>query len=329
MAFMRCVIIYYFYLFLIKIKYVFLCKKNMFKSNIYILFVLIIFFTSGLSIAQNSFNINGRVFYNGEVAAGVSVVLIPNKVEVNTNKEGIYTFENLNSGEYILDIKINGLTEQKNVFLNKSENVDFYLEDKYELLEVVNINVEKERTDDFIKSQYSAMPVVTIDKRTIELMGSRRLDEVLKEQTGMAIVNNIGGGTRSVGIQMQGFGSEYIMVLIDGQPLVGRNSGDLDLSRISVSSIERIEIIKGVSSSLYGSEALGGTINIITKVGAVDPQLLTSVNYGTFNIVDATVEGEIPLNEKGSLYAGVNYYRTDGFNTNTKYIKGVTSPPYD
>src|SRR5690606_16925039 len=200
-----------------------------------------------------------------------------------------------------------------------------------EILEEIAIKVEKNQSNsnDFIKSQYSAMPVVTIDKKTIELMGSRRLDEVLKEQTGMAIVNNIGGGTRSVGVQMQGFGSEYIMVLIDGQPLVGRNSGDLDLSRISVSSIERIEIIKGASSSLYGSEALGGTINIITKAGAVDPQLLTSVNYGTFNIVDATVEGEIPLNGKGSLYAGVNYYRTDGFNTNTKYIKGVTSPPYD
>lgn len=303
----------------------------MFKNNIYILFVLIIFFTSGLSNAQNSFNINGRLVYNGEVAAGVSVVLIPNNIEVNTNKEGIYKFENLNSGEYIINIKINGLIEQKEVFLNKSETVDFYFEDDSEILEEIAIKVEKNQSNsnDFIKSQYSAMPVVTIDKKTIELMGSRRLDEVLKEQTGMAIVNNIGGGTRSVGVQMQGFGSEYIMVLIDGQPLVGRNSGDLDLSRISVSSIERIEIIKGASSSLYGSEALGGTINIITKAGAVDPQLLTSVNYGTFNIVDATVEGEIPLNGKGSLYAGVNYYRTDGFNTNTKYIKGVTSPPYD
>src|SRR5690606_21714122 len=215
--------------------------QKMLKNNTCILFVLIIFFTSGLSNAQDRFNINGRLVYNGQVAAGVSVVLTPNNIEVNTNKEGIYKFENLNSGEYIINIKINGLIEQKKVFLNKSETVDFYLEDESELLEVVNINVEKERTDDFIKSQYSAMPVVTIDKKTIELMGSRRLDEVLKEQTGMAIVNNIGGGTRSVGVQMQGFGSEYIMVLIDGQPLVGRNSGDLDLSRISVSSIERIE----------------------------------------------------------------------------------------
>ena len=72
--------------------------------------------------------------------------------------------------------------------------------------------------------------------------------------------NFIGGE----GVQMQGLDSEYTLVLIDGVPLIGRSAGTLDLSRLSVGNIKQIEIVKGASSSLYGSEALGGVINIIT-----------------------------------------------------------------
>jgi len=281
--------------------------------------------------AQTFHKLQGTVRYSGEGIAGMNITLEPVELTTKTDSLGYYTFSDLKPGTYHVKIEVLGRFEKKEVVLQQSRTIDFSFQDDSEVLDVVSINAQREQdvAGDFIKASYSAMPVVTIDKRTIELMGSRRLDEVLKEQTGMAIVNNIGGGTRSIGVQVQGFGSEYVMVLIDGQPLVGRSGGDLDLSRISVSGIERIEIIKGASSSLYGSEALGGTINIITKSGAVDPQLSASVNYGTFHILDATIEGQAPLSDKGSLYIGTNYYRTDGFNTNTKYIKGVTSPPYD
>jgi outer membrane receptor for ferrienterochelin and colicins len=176
------------------------------------------------------------------------------------------------------------------------------------------------------------MPVRVITRREIELMGSRRLDEVLKEQTGIAMVNDIAGGSRAIGVQIQGFSSNYVMVLIDGQPMLGRNSGNFDLSRISVTNIERIEIIKGASSCLYGSDALGGAINIITRHGAIAPQAHASVLYGTLNTVDATLEGETPFaHQRGSVVLSGNYYRTDGFNTDTKYLtaESTTFPPYE
>jgi outer membrane receptor for ferrienterochelin and colicins len=91
------------------------------------------------------------------------------------------------------------------------------------------------------------------------------------------------------------------MVLVDGQPMLGRNSGNFDLSRISVTNIERIEIIKGASSCLYGSDALGGAINIITRHGAITPQAQASLLYGSLNTVDATLEAETPFaNQRGS-----------------------------
>ncbi|WP_186774262.1 TonB-dependent receptor plug domain-containing protein [Chitinophaga pinensis] len=176
----------------------------------------------------------------------------------------------------------------------------------------------------------SAMPVTIINRKTLEMMGSRRLDEVMREQTGVNIVNDIAAGSRAIGMQMQGFSSDYILILIDGQPMIGRNAGNFDLSRITVSDIERIEIVKGASSSLFGSEALGGVVNIITrqKVNATQGQAI--LRYGSQNTQDATLEGEMPFaKEKGSVSLSGNYYHTDGYNVNSYLSRGATAPPYD
>jgi outer membrane receptor for ferrienterochelin and colicins len=185
--------------------------------------------------------------------------------------------------------------------------------------------------DNVIDARQAAMPVVIIDHKKITMMGSRRLDELLREQTGLAVVSDLGSGNRSVGLQMQGFSSEYITVLIDGQPMAGRNNGNFDLSRISISNIERIEIIKGASSSLYGSEALGGVVNIITRQTSTQPQAALSALYGTHNTVDAALNSETPFAQnKGTAFLSANYYRTDGFNVNPYLSKGSqTAPPYN
>lgn len=184
------------------------------------------------------------------------------------------------------------------------------------------------KADNVIDVKQIAMPVTIITKQKIAMMGSRRLDEVLREQTGLAVVSDLGSGNRAVGLQMQGFSAEYITVLIDGQPMAGRNNGNFDLSRISISNIERIEIIKGASSSLYGSEALGGVVNIITRQNSTKTQALVSALYGTNNTIDANTEAAIPF-RKGTAFISGNYYRTDGFNVNPYLEKGQTAPPYN
>jgi outer membrane receptor for ferrienterochelin and colicins len=107
-------------------------------------------------------------------------------------------------------------------------------------------------------------PVTLIPKKQLQQTGVTRLNEILNEQTGIIMVPDatIGGGE---GVQIQGIASDYILVLIDGVPLVGRSSGNLDLSRLAIGNIKQIEVVKGPSSSLFGSEALGGVINIITE----------------------------------------------------------------
>ena len=104
-----------------------------------------------------------------------------------------------------------------------------------------------------------AVPVRIIDQKTIQRSGSLRLKDILQEQSGLYITNAFGAG-----VQIQGLNPDYTLILIDGEPLVGRTAGVLDLNRISVGAVKKVEIVKGPSSSLYGSEAMAGVINIIT-----------------------------------------------------------------
>ena len=129
------------------------------------------------------------------------------------------------------------------------------------------------------------VPAKIISKDEIINSGHSRLSEIIREQVGIVTMSGFGGHE---GVQLQGIDPEYTLILVDGMPLIGRVAGILDLSRISLGSVERIEIIKGASSSLYGSEALGGIINIITNKYKLDNGLITKLyyQYGTFKTQD-------------------------------------------
>ena len=263
-----------------------------------------------------------------------TVILKPDNKVYKTDQYGYFEFSGLYEGVYQLEIRHMGYTTKhlEAVVPRIDTVLSIRLEATGHAIEQVEVQGKVTAVDNLVQVEQAAMPVKIITRREIELMGSRRLDEVMKEQTGVAVVNDIAGGSRAVGVQIQGFSSNYIMVLIDGQPMLGRNNGNFDLSRISVTNIERIEIIKGASSCLYGSDALGGAINIVTRHGAITPQAQASLLYGTLNTVDATLEGETAFaNQRGSVVVSGNYYRTDGFNTDKGYLMtgSTTFPPYE
>ena len=284
--------------------------------------------------SQQSAEFHGLILDQQQLPiSDVSIMIEPDHVYAKSDKNGNFIIPRLYAGTYTYTLTAVGyqsITNSIELVAKDKQVHRFQLQKTNETLGDVYVTKEMQNRPSLIDPKNSAMPITIIDRKAIELMGSRRLDEVLKEQTGIAIVNNTSGGNRSVGVQLQGFSSEYIMILIDGQPMLGRNSGNFDLSRISVTNIERIEIIKGASSCLYGSEALGGAINIVTRLGKVHPQLHADLNYGSYNVVDATLEGETSFNKnKGTALLSTNYFRTDGFNTNKDYQStGTTLPPY-
>lgn len=165
------------------------------------------------------------------------------------------------------------------------------------------------------------LPMTIITAETIAKTGVTRLNEILSEQTGIILIPDESGFE---GIQMQGLDAAYTMILIDGLPLVGRSAGVLDLSRVSVANIERIEILKGASSALYGSEAMGGVINVITKRPKKDMLSGTlSYRYATFNTNDINAN-VLWKKKKFSANLFADFYSTDGYDLDkTTPLKNV------
>ncbi|MCA6416895.1 MAG: Plug domain-containing protein, partial [Cytophagales bacterium] len=132
------------------------------------------------------------------------------------------------------------------VFAQTSTPVDSLKE--LQLEEVVVTGTRSERTLGALP-----MPVTLLKADLIKSMGSVRLNDVLTEQTGIVIVPQING--QGSGIQLQGLDPAYTLILVDSEPIIGRYTGTLELSRLAVGNIKQVEIIKGPSSSLYGSDA--------------------------------------------------------------------------
>jgi outer membrane receptor for ferrienterochelin and colicins len=153
----------------------------------------------------------------------------------------------------------------------------------------------------------TTLPVTVVSDVEVRQSAPARLGELLAEQTGLQVVSQFGSG-----IQVQGFDPDYTMIMINGEPLVGRVGGTLDLNRIAVSNIRQIEIVKGPSSSLYGSEALAGVVNIITEQPDDALKLNGSVQGGSYGQFDANLGAGLGSDNIG-VDVFVNHNRGDGY----------------
>ena len=121
-----------------------------------------------------------------------------------------------------------------------------------------------------------AVPTSVVSAAEMEAQGAVRLSDVLAQQPGLQLNYDHGAG-----VQVQGFDADYTLILIDGQPVIGRTAGTLNLDRITVAGVERVEVVRGPSSSLYGSEALAGVVNVITKDVQAPFRTEVQARYGT------------------------------------------------
>jgi outer membrane receptor for ferrienterochelin and colicins len=175
-----------------------------------------------------------------------------------------------------------------------------------------------------------AVPVQIISRKTITQSGSVRLNDILSEQTGLYITSggattSAGGGVFGNGVQIQGLSPDYTLILLDGEPVIGRQGGVIDLSRLSVGNIKKIEIVKGPSSSLYGSEAMGGVVNIITEQAQLN-KFDASFRYGRFNSTDANLSAAIKKQKWGLQLFG-NRNSSNGFDLD-ETAPGKTVDPF-
>lgn len=147
--------------------------------------------------------------------------------------------------------------------LKTEGNQIFYLRKKTASQELNEVVVTGQTIS--VRANQAVQKITVINRTTIEQKGAINLRDVLQNELNIRVSQDAILGS---GLSIKGVGDEGIKILIDGVPVIGRNDGAIDLSQLNLANIERIELVDGPLSVQYGSNAIGGTINLITKKGS-------------------------------------------------------------
>jgi len=161
-------------------------------------------------------------------------------------------------------------------------------------------------------SQASSIAATTVFERTdIERLQVNTAEELLRRATGVNLINN-GGPGKSTSLQIRGSNDKHVLVMIDGVRIGSATSGVAALQNLPVEQIERIEIVRGPRSSLYGSEAIGGVVQIFTRKGGdgLTPYFSTTVGSRQHRAATAGASGG---NDNAWFNLGVSSLDTEGY----------------
>jgi len=167
-----------------------------------------------------------------------------------------------------------------------------------------------------------ASSVTIITREDLEKMKKSTILEVLREVLGVAIIQN--GGTGAAGsMSIRGANSEHTLIMMDGVELNDpiSPSRSYDLAHLVLDSIERIEVLRGPQSTLYGSDAIGGVVNIITKKGLGKPRFSLS-SYGGSYTTFSTEAGIRGSTEKINYSLGLSHLSTQGISASSTAYPG-------
>jgi outer membrane receptor for ferrienterochelin and colicins len=208
--------------------------------------------------------LHGRVTdaATGRGLEGAEVLILgPDTLRIRTDAEGGWTSGELRPGRWVVRARRLGYAAaQRTIALRAGATERLTIALDAAPLALDQVVVTAARRPQRLADAVTTTEVVT--REDIARTGASDLASVLTEQTGIQLQ---GGMPAGAGVMLQGLGSERVLVLLDGQPIAGRISGLFDISRIPTSVVERIEVVKGPQSTLYGTDAMGGVVNIITR----------------------------------------------------------------
>ena len=198
-----------------------------------------------------------------------------------------------------------------------------------EAIELSNLIVTATRTAQTIDRLSAASTVFT--RQDIERLQVQSVPQLLKYATGVDISESGGPGKNS-SVFIRGTSSGHVLVLVDGVRIGSATLGTTPFSSLPIDQIERVEIVRGAQSSLYGSDAIGGVIQIFTRKGQLkeDYKPSVSIDAGGGSYDTAHVNGSISSKYKQAWYSlGASYLTTAGFNATSSKSKDNDRDGYE
>ena len=223
--------------------------------------------------------VSGKVVGPGnEPLAGAAVVVKENKtIGMTTDAEGNYRLHIPDNKEYTLQASFIGYVTQSHPLQTGQDRMDFAMEE--DAIGMETVVVTGTRTPKLLKDAPIVTRVITADD--IRKADATNIGDLLQaELPGIEFSYSM---DQQTSLDMQGFGGNAILFLVDGERLAGETLDNIDYSRLNLDNVERIEIVKGAASSLYGSNAVGGVINIISKETEEPWNLNLNGRYGSHN----------------------------------------------
>ena len=272
-------------------------------KKINLLSILILF---NFSFAQEKTTLYGVV---SAERVGISKALVSIKntpYSTQTDSLGNYKIPNISPGSYKIEVMASGFeTNKRNILIKNIENnkLDFDLSGKDNQLDEVVIS----GTMKAVRRLENSVPVEILSAKFLKQNPTSNIFDALQNVNGVRPQNNC-SVCNTGDIRINGLDGPYTMVTIDGMPIVSALGSVYGLSGIPNSLIDRIEIVKGAASSLYGSEAVGGLINIITKNAKNSPKLSVDAFSTSWAESNVDLGYKVNFNKKADLLLGVNYF---------------------
>lgn len=180
--------------------------------------------------------------------------------------------------------------------------------EEQELLLLLNeVVITGTGTEHYMKNAPVQTEVITA--KALEQYQARNIDDLLSSLIPSLTFRD---GDMGSHIQLNGLGNDYILIMINGKRMNGDVGGQNDLNQLNIANIDRIEIVKGAASSLYGSDAIAGVINIITKRNREKIELTNTSRVGGYGDILQSTSFGFNYGKLKSV-TGINFRHTDGW----------------
>ena len=267
---------------------------------------LLFLFTFSTLLAQTG-SIKGVVTNTGEAAEYAQIVIDQTNLGAVTNLKGQFSIQNIPYGTYQITASSIGYAEVKQEITVSSEHaslkLDFDLTEQTLLIDDIVVTATKTAR----RQTSSPIIVNVVNSQTLDNVQACNLSEGLKFQPGLRVETDC-QTCNYTQLRMNGLAGGYSQILINGRPIFSPLTGLYGLEQLPVNMIDRIEVVRGGGSSLYGSSAIGGTVNVITKIPKTDSYEL---NYTYQNIdgqtSDHTVSGNTTVLSKNKN-SGISFF---------------------